>query len=92
MSKLTSEELQKRKVEFLKGLRNLLSEYNVAIDYNSYGDSENPFCYTIVTDGHLDESWENVTILKELDEDCIDEYNNNLNLSAALNNLKSGQF
>lgn len=72
--KPTTEELQKRKIEFLEKLKNLLDEYMVVVNYNHYSGDENPYCFEIITDGHIDESWGSKTVLKDFDEDCIDEY------------------
>lgn len=72
--KSTIEELQKRKIEFLEKLKNLLDEYMAVVNYNHYSGDENPYCFEIITDGHIAESWGNKTVLKDLDEDSIDEY------------------
>lgn len=69
---LTPKELHARKVEFLKKLKELLEDYVAVIGYNYGRCSKNPDCFSIVTDGHIRTSWENETILEELDEDHID--------------------
>ena len=75
--KLTAEELRVRKLEFLTKLRGLIEEYVVDVTYydSTYIGMPEHFC--IITDAHLQDSWDNDTFLKKLDEDsldfCIDE-------------------
>lgn len=66
----TSDELYQRRKDFLIKLNNLMSEYQAVIGYTYYGD--NPNTYYIVTDGDINESWENRTRMYELEEDDIE--------------------
>lgn len=71
INKLTTEELTKRRIEFLIKLKELMSEYVAYINYTPFGDD--PCRYSIVTDGHLKESWENKTLMRGIEDDEIDE-------------------
>lgn len=71
---LTPEELHARKVEFLKKLKKLLEDYVAAINYNTGYYNKYPDCFSIVTDGHIRTSWQNKTVLEELDGDHINSW------------------
>lgn len=70
MEKYTSDELYQRRKDFLIKLKSILSEYQAVIGYQYYGD--HPNTYYIVTDGDLNESWENRTRMYELEKDDIE--------------------
>lgn len=78
INKMTTEELTKRRVEFLTKLMELMTEYVASINYTSFGDD--PCRYSIVTDGHLKESWENKTLMRDIEDDEIDECINQLTI------------
>ncbi len=77
-NKMTTEELTKRRVEFLIKLKELMTEYVARINYTPFGDD--PCRYSIVTDGHLKESWGNETLMRDIEDDEIDECINQLTI------------
>lgn len=81
--KPTSEELRKRKIEFLSKLKELIEDYVADVTYFDLTYSGKPEHYGITTDAHLLESWDDTVFLKELKEEdidfCIDELKLDLN-------------
>ncbi len=83
IEKPASEELRKRKIEFLSKLKELIKDYAAEVSYFDSTYRGMPEHYAITTDAHLSESWNGTVYLKELEEEeidfCIDELKLDLN-------------
>lgn len=83
IEKPASEELRKRKIEFLSKLKELIKDYAAEVSYFDLTYRGMPEHYAITTDAHHSESWNGTVYLKELEEEeidfCIDELKLDLN-------------